>query len=129
MGIDSDEKILEHSMISIAEQEKVKKDLSSLISLVDEEKIINAFLKTSSDLVTLDTGEVVDPLIASCMYNVEETGHTLCRTYIEERIEKADIPISDTIPRAGLYKFSNHPPGDTGKTNVRQVLNVRLLSQ
>ena len=50
------------------------------------------------------------------MYNVEETGQTLCRTYIEERIEKADIPISDTIPRAGLYTFSNHPPVDTGKT-------------
>ena len=118
LGVDSDIKILEHPESSIAEQEKFKKDLSSLICLVDEGRIINPFMETSSDLVTLDTGEVMDPLIASCMYNVEEIGETMFRQYFEERIEKAEKPISDTIPRAGLYTFSNRPPAENAKGKI-----------
>ena len=115
LGVDTDMKILEHPESSIAEQEKFKKDLDSLIRLVDEGRIINPFMETSSDLVTLDTGEVMDPLIARCMYEVEEIGETMCRQYIEERLKKAEKPISDTIPRAGLYTFSNRPPAENVK--------------
>ena len=32
-----------------------KKDLAALIKLVDYERVINPFMETSSDLVTLDT--------------------------------------------------------------------------
>ena len=63
-----------------------------------------------------DTGEVVDPLIAQSMYDCEEKGETLCRQFIEERLEKCVKPISDTIPRTGLYTFSNRPPVDKVKT-------------
>ena len=74
IGIDSDIKIQEHPECTNAQQEKFKKDLTALISLVEDDKVLNPFCELSGDLVTIDTGEVMDPLIAQCMYDLEEIG-------------------------------------------------------
>ena len=115
--------MLEHSESLTSEQEKFKKDLAALIKLVDDERVIYPFMETSSDLVTLDTGEVVDPLIAQSMYGCEEKEETLCRQFIEERLEKCVKPISDTIPRTGLYAFSNRSPVD--KVKMKNQLSTK----
>lgn len=131
IGIDSDIKIHEHPECTIAQQEKFKKDLAALISLVEDDKVLNPFCELSGDLVTIDAGEVVDPLIAQCMYDLEEIGQTLCRSYIEERLEKAEKPISDVIPRSGLYTFSNRPPPEAakGKTQISTKSQVVLTTK
>ena len=111
--------MLEHSESLTSEQEKFKKDLAALIKLVDDERVIYPFMETSSDLVTLDTGEV----IAQSMYGCEEKEETLCRQFIEERLEKCVKPISDTIPRTGLYAFSNRSPVD--KVKMKNQLSTK----
>ena len=35
--------------------------------------------------------------------------------FVKERIENATKPLSDVIPRAKLYTFSNQPPADLQK--------------
>ena len=52
---------LEHPESSIAEQKKFLWNLKAVLSLVNEGTIINPFKETGPDLVTLDTGEVMDP--------------------------------------------------------------------
>ena len=58
-----------HPERSEAEQ---KKFIGALLKLVDEEKIINPFCETSNDLITLDTGEIMDPEISACLGMVEK---------------------------------------------------------
>ena len=106
----ADKSIKAHPESSNAEQKKFINHLSSLLRLVDEDKIINPFSETSEDLITLDTGEIMDPEIAACLGMVEEVGETMMREYVGSRVEKAEKPITDTISRPGLYTFADRPP-------------------
>ena len=54
---------LEHPESSVAEQKKFIKHLNALCDLVKEGTVVNPFIETSSELITLDTGEVMDPLL------------------------------------------------------------------
>ena len=96
-----------HPESSEAEQKKFINHLSSLLRLVDEEKIINPFCENNNELITLDTGEIMDSEIAACLEAVEELGETMMREYVVSRIEKAEKPVTDTISRPGLYTFAN----------------------
>ena len=61
--------------------------------MVYDKKIANPFTEIDQDLITLDTEEIVDPLIANCMRDVEEYSEAMAKSYIEERIEKGEKPI------------------------------------
>ena len=52
---------LEHPESSAAEQNNILKDLRALLYLVKEGTVVNPFKETGPKLVTLDTGEVMDP--------------------------------------------------------------------
>lgn len=91
------QEITKHPVSSRAEQVKFIKQLDSLLTLVEEEKIINPFRENSKNLITLDTGEMMDPEVTKCLAMIEETGETLMREYVTSKIEKAEKPISDTI--------------------------------
>ena len=52
---------LEHPESSVAEQNNFLKDLKALLYLVKEGTVVNPFKETGPKLVTLDTGEVMDP--------------------------------------------------------------------
>ena len=103
---------MEHPESSAAEQKKFIKDLRALLSLVEQGVIINPFKETSQQLITLDTGEVMDPEIINCLREASTIGQTMFREFVRDRIETASKPLSDVIPRAGLYTFSNRPPVD-----------------
>ena len=80
---------LEHPESSIAEQEKSLRDLKTLLSLVNEGTVVNPFKETGPELVPLDTGEVMDPLIVSSLKAAPKVGKEMFSTFVRERIENA----------------------------------------
>ena len=110
---------LDHPEASPTEQKRFIKDLKALLSLVEEGTIINPFKETGPDLITLDTGEVMDPEIANCLRDAPAIGQAMFRKFVRDRIENASKPLSDVIPRAGLYTFSNRPPVDLKKVSTK----------
>jgi len=88
--------------------------------------------------VTLDTGEVMDPEITRCLKDVKTIGETMHKEFVRDRIQNATKPLSDTIPRANLYTFSNRPPVNikkgsnklgTAKANAALITKLFLSLQ
>ena len=106
---------LEHPECSTAEQNKFLNHLKSLCDLVKEGSVVNPFKETSPELITLDTGEVMDPAIVDSLRTALTTGQKMFTEFVTERIENASKPLSDIIKRTNLYTFSNRPPVDLKK--------------
>ena len=107
--------IFEHPESSAAEQNKFLNHLKALCNLVKEGTVINPFKETGPELITLDTGEVMDPAIADCLRKAPNIGKAMFTEFVSNRIEKASKPLSDVIPRAKLFTFNNRPPADLKK--------------
>ena len=82
---------------------------------MNENKVVNPFSELEPELVTLSTGEVMDPVIANCLRDAKMIGATSYDEFVRDRIEKAVKPLSDTIPKVNLYTFQNRPPADLHK--------------
>ena len=72
-----------------------------------EGTVVNPFNETSSELITLDTGEVMDPAIVVCLKNAPTIGKNMFTEFVTHRIEEASKPLSDVIKKPNLYTFSN----------------------
>ena len=68
---------LEHPESSVADQKKFIKHLNALCDLVKEGTVVNPLNETSSELITLDTGEVMDPAIVDCLKNAPTIGKNM----------------------------------------------------
>ena len=66
-----EDKVTEHAESSKAEQKK-NQQLDSLLNLVSEDKIINPFGENGPHLVTLDTGEIMDPEVTKSLCDIEK---------------------------------------------------------
>ncbi|KAL8582561.1 hypothetical protein ACOMHN_043740 [Nucella lapillus] len=97
---------------SSAEQSKFLKHLKALVSLVDEDRVVNPFTEQGPELVTLDTGEVMDPAIADGLKEAKSIGKKMQVEFVRERLETGKKPLSDVIPRTNVYTFANRPPAD-----------------
>ena len=64
-----------------------------------EGTVVNPFNETSSELITLDTGEVMDPAIVDCLKNAPTIGKNMFTEFVTERIEEASKPLSDVIKK------------------------------
>ena len=106
---------LEHPESSTAEQKKFLKHLKALCDLVKEGTVVNPFKEMGKKLITLDTGEVMDPEIANCLREAPIIGKAMFTDFMENRIEKATKPFSDVIRRTNLFTFANRPPADLKK--------------
>ncbi|KAL8620009.1 hypothetical protein ACOMHN_015291 [Nucella lapillus] len=102
----------EHPEASSAEQSKFLKHLKALVSLVDEDRVVNSFTEQGPELVTLDTGEVMDPAIADGLKEAKSIGKNMQVEFVRERLETGKKPLSDVIPRTNVYTFVNRPPAD-----------------
>ena len=96
---------LEHPESSAAEQKKFIKHLNALCDLVKEGTVVNPFNETSSELITLDTGEVMDPAIVDCLKNAPTIGKNMFTEFVTDRIEKAFKPLSDEIKNPTCTHF------------------------
>ena len=106
----------EHPEASVTEQKRFLQDLNSLIDLVTDGTIINPFKDTGAELVTLDTGEIMDPEVVRSLTEAPKVGSNMYAEFVSERLEKGSKPLSDVIPRGKVYTFSNRPPVDLKKS-------------
>ena len=100
----------EHPEGSITEQNRFLDQVQCLIDLVDQDLIVNLYSETENKLVTLDSGEYIDPEIEECFKNLTTIGGKLHSEYVKERIEICSKPISDIISKPKVYTFTNPPP-------------------
>lgn len=110
-----DRDILEHPESSTAEQNMFLTQLKALCDLTLDGTVVNPFMETSPELITLDTGEVMDPAITDSLKKAPGLGNAMYTEFVSERIEKAVKPLSDVIPRANVFTFSNRPHADIKK--------------
>ena len=85
------------------------KHLNALCHLVKEGTVVNPFKETSSELITLDTGEVMDPVIVDSLKNAQTIGKKMFTEFVTDRIEEASKPLSDVIKKPNLLTFPNRP--------------------
>ncbi|KAL8591565.1 hypothetical protein ACOMHN_055532 [Nucella lapillus] len=111
----SDKKAVEHADSTHAEQTKFLNDLKTLCKLVTEGTIINPFKEAGSDLITLVSGEVMDPEITKSLREALHVGQAMFTEFVRDRIENASKPLSDVISRANIFTFANRPPSDLKK--------------
>ena len=69
----------------------------------------NPSLATSHELIVLDTQIVMGNAVATSISQIRETGQSLHEAYVMERLEKAYVPVSDTIKRNNMLTFANRP--------------------
>ena len=106
---------IEHPESSKAEQDKFLRQLCSLQNLVDQELVINPYGETDSYLKTLDTGECVDPKVATCLQALRNTGQAMYQQFVKDRIEDCKVPLTDVISKPNLYTFLRPPPVNLSK--------------
>ncbi|XP_076158119.1 uncharacterized protein LOC143140875 [Alosa pseudoharengus] len=111
----SEKESLEHPESSAAEQKKFLNHLKELCNLAKEDKIVSPFKEMGTELITLDTGEVIDHEISNSLREAPNIGKAMFIEFVRDRIEKATKPLSDVIPRANLLTFTNRPPVDLKK--------------
>ena len=76
-----------------------------MLRLVDDDLIVNPYSKAESQLLTLDTGEYMDPEISKGLASLETVGNDLYETYIKERIDECTKAISDVIKKTKNLHF------------------------
>ena len=81
---------------SIQNHQVLNRTNSSIISkhYVKEGIIVNPFTESGPELITLDTGKVMDPAIADCLRKAPNIGKAKFTEFVTKRIEKADKPLS-----------------------------------
>ena len=104
---------LEHPESSVAEQKKFTKHLIALCDLVKEGTVVNHFNETRSELITLDTGDVMDPAIVDCLMNAPTIGKNMFTEFMTDRIEKASRPLSDVIKNQPVHILKQTISGST----------------
>ena len=122
--IDQFESVLTVSESSIAHHEEAPAlqrrfitDVKKFMGVLRERG--NPFLETGHELVAIDTHDVMEPEVAKSLRKVDEIGKVLHDTYVQNRISKASVAISDTIKRNGVYTFANRP--DTRSKHAEKI--------
>ena len=77
--------------------------LKSLIAVFEE--MGNPFLEKSQDLLVLDTRDIMDTSVVETVQRVETIGEEQYKNYVEERLEKCEMPITEMITKNKLALF------------------------
>ena len=108
-GDESSQNNREHPEGSVTEQKNFLDQLQCLLDLVESKLIVNPYGETENQLVTLDTGEYMDPEISKSLKQLTSVGGELYSQYVKERIEDCSKPINDVISKPKLYTFLKPP--------------------
>ena len=100
----------EHPERSTSEQQKLLSQVSSLLELVEEQIIVDPYLETETELITLDTGEYMDPEVFGSLKQMPLIGKTMYDNFVQDRLQKCTTPLSDIIPKPHIYTFLQPPP-------------------
>ena len=90
----------------------------------------NPFLATGHELVTLDTRAVMDDAVAVSLSKIHEVGQALHKEYVDTRVDKVTVPLSDTIKRNNMFTFANRLDPRKKKSKVGILKhNTMLITQ
>ncbi|CAB4025852.1 Hypothetical predicted protein [Paramuricea clavata] len=83
------------------------------------------------ELVAFDTQNVMEKVVVTSLSQIHAVGQALHAAYVTERLEKASVPISDTIKRNNMFIFPNRPDPKTkgNEDNCTQKQNMTLITQ
>jgi hypothetical protein len=101
-------------------QTSFSKDVFSLVSTNDE--MGNPFMEDSSDLLVLDTKDVMDECVVQFVKQAQKTGQSQYDTYVSERLVKCTTPITDTIKRNKTALFGYESKSHTAAHDKLAVL-------
>ena len=88
-------------------QMKFYKDVMSFVGTVKQ--MGSPFLATDTELVALDTQDVMEPEVAAPLSLMPAIGETWHAEYTTQRLQNPLIPVSDTIPHQNIFTFANRP--------------------
>ena len=95
--------VQEHHDFSNSVQSIFHKEVKSLLSALED--VGNPFDDDSSNLFDLETKIAVPETIAQNLYKLENVGEKHFRDFIEQRVWKRSVPLSDTISKIKLSLF------------------------
>ena len=78
---------LDHRESSVVEQKKFLRDLKALLNLISEGTVVSPFKETGPELVTLDTGEIMDSDIASSLKAAPKMSKDMFPDFVRDRLE------------------------------------------
>ena len=90
-----------HTQVTFAQ------DVRSLSRAIEE--MGNPFAEYSSDLLVLNSRDVVDTAVADTVRQMEKLGLEQYETFVEERLVNQTVPITEPIERNNLHLFSRPP--------------------
>jgi len=84
---------------------KFLNDVQSFTKVVNG--IGNPFLATGHELMMFDTRAVMDDGVTVSLSKSHEVGQALHKEYVNARLDKVTVPLSDTIKRNNMFTFAN----------------------
>jgi hypothetical protein len=88
-------------------QKSFSKNVQSLVSVIEE--LGNPFIEDSTDLLVLDTKDVMPQCVTESVKNAQEMGQSQYDKFVDERLVHCTKAITDTIPRNQLPLFGTLP--------------------
>ena len=109
-------------------QSKFLKDVQSFMKVLNV--MGNPFLTTGNELIALDTRAVMEDAVAVSLSKIHEVGQALHEEYVNTRLDKITIPLSDTIKRNNRLTFDNRPDLRKKESKIGiQKQNTVLITQ
>lgn len=102
-------------------QTSFMKEVKSLVDVIEE--MGNPFLEQSQDLLVLDTRDILDPSVGESVRNAEKLGEKQYQNFVEERLVKCSVPITDVIPKNKLALLSH----SSSKPSSKQKMQLTAL--
>ena len=100
-------------------QKSFAEDVKALVSTIED--MGNPFLESTSDLLVLDTRDIVDPAVTTTLNEIEEIGRQQYEVYVTERLSNRTKAITEPIKRNSLPLFSR--PSARQKSKSQQQLS------
>ena len=97
------------------------KEVKSLIAVIED--MGNPFLESSEDLMVLDTKDILDTSVGETVQTAESLGKEQYKAFVEERLVRCEVPITDVTSKNKLALFSRPPV----KCSSRQKVQVAAL--
>ena len=79
----------------------------------------NPFIEKTTDLLRLDTGDIVDPSVASSVRQDETMGQEQYQTFMTDPLVEQTTPISEPIKKNNLSLLSRPSQREKSKTSLQ----------
>ena len=85
--------------------------LTVSVKVVDDGLVANPlYMKTGNESISIASEEIFDPKIYNSLKSIKHKGDSLAEKYTQNVIQKADIPVTNTITRNKFYTLQSRPP-------------------